>query len=118
MITIKSTLEEMKNTVEKGLILSPGKWIEYAIQLNSLWQDLKDEVTKAEIEYLRQVEECQSDKDISHARAVTIAKTLPPKEEGKMNTYQFYQYLKGRDQIIGEFIKLSKKRATLETNYS
>ena len=103
----------MHDTVDSSEIVSPVKWVNWAVELSVLWQDLKTELTKAEIEFLRDVNELATDNDISDTRAVKLAKTLPPKE-GDMNSYQLFKYLEGRDKQVKEFILLAKKRAQLE----
>jgi len=136
-ITIKSILNNMKDTVTAGHIQSPGWWLDAAINLTALWQDLKDELTKAEIAYLRVVNEIEEDQDCSHAKAVAEAKSVNPLQETKadfivhpdgthepvgpvkttsneMNEYQMFKYLEGRDKIVKEFIMLAKKRASTE----
>lgn len=112
--TIKSILQEMHDVVENDQIVPPTRWINWAIELSVLWQDLKSELTKAEIEFLRDVNQLALDNDISDARATKLAKALPPKEGSTTNAYQYYKYLEGRDKVVKEFIMLSKKRAHLE----
>ena len=114
-ITIKSILGEMQETVEDGIIKSPSWWLDCAIKLSALWQNLKDEKTKAEIAYLRVVEEIMTqDNTISYARAQTKAKTKLPTLSGEVSEYQLYRYLDGRDKIVEQYIMLAKKRAQIE----
>ena len=104
----------MKNVVQDQQIKSPGWWLDQAIHLSALWQDLKDELTIAEIKYLRVVNEIQEDQDCSHAKAVTEAKSVKPLNDAPANEYQMFKYLEGRDRIIKEFILLAKKRSKTE----
>jgi len=113
-ITIKIILQEMKNVVEAQQIKSPGWWLDQAINLTALWQDLKDELTKAEIDYLRVVNVIEEDQDCSHAKAVTEAKSVKPLNDLPINEYQMFKYLEGRDKIVKEFIMLAKKRSKTE----
>jgi len=112
-ITIKSILAEMHQVVSDGLVVSPGQWLNWAMNLSALWQDLIDEKTKAEIEFIRKVNMIQEEQDCSNAKAVTLTKGRPPNESG-MNEYQLFKYLEGRDKIVKELIMLAKKRATIE----
>jgi hypothetical protein len=112
--TIKTVLQEMHDAVEQKLIVSPAQWIDWSLQLSSLWQDLKDELIIAEIEYLREVNELAIDNDCSDTRAVKLAKANTPKDGKTQNAYQYFKYLEGRDKIVKEFIMLAKKRAHLE----
>lgn len=108
MQTIKTILTEMKETVEQGKIQSPTWWVDKAISLTALWQDLKDEMTKSEMAYKSEI--------------VTLLEEGKKKGEAefmveaKSKNYKMYCYIKGRDKIIDEFIKLAKKRASIE-NY-
>src|SRR3990167_7873994 len=113
-ITIKSILGEMQETVEDGIIKSPSWWLDCAIKLSALWQNLKDEKTKAEIAYLRVVEEIMTqDNTISYARAQIKAKTRVH-TGGEANEYRLYRYLDVRDKIVEQYIMLAKKRAQIE----
>lgn len=117
MITIKSILLEMKESVEKGEIRDPSWWLQRAVSLSALWQNLIDEKTKAEISFLRVVNEYAID-DVSDVKATKLAKTKPPADGKTMNEWEFYKYLEARDKIIGEMIKLAKKYSSIETNYN
>ena len=67
--TIKSTLLEMKLAVETHEIKSPVWWLDKAVFLVALWQDLKDEKTKYEMAYKsEQVELIEQGKKISEAK--------------------------------------------------
>ena len=107
MKTIRSILLQMKKTVEQEQTQSPNWWIDRAIELNVLWQDLKQEMTKYEMLYKSEVVELiEKGNKISQAERTV---------EASSENYSTYQYLKGRDKIIEEFIKLAKKRATIES---
>lgn len=56
-ITIAQILDEMKKVVEEGRIESPGWWIDNAIKLAVLRQDLQAQMVKAEISYRNEVVE-------------------------------------------------------------
>lgn len=112
-MNIKDILFEMKNTVESGKIMPPNWWCDKALQLTALWQDLKDELTKAEMAYIREINEVSEKFDYSDAKATKIVKGYVQKN-GEMTAYQLYKYLEGRDKVIKEFIMLAKKRATIE----
>lgn len=104
--TIKTILVEMKEAVENRVTVSPTKWLEWAFSLNVLWQDLKAEMTKYEMLYKQEVVN-----EIEKGSKVSFA-TL--KIEASSENYKMYSYLKGREEILENFIMLSKKRATLE----
>lgn len=112
--TIKIILEEMKQAVATKRPVSPTEWIDWSLELNALWQDLKSELDKAEIEYIRQVADImETDDKMSKSKAEILAKAYRS-ETGEATPYEFYRYLKGRDKIIESYIMLAKKRATLE----
>lgn len=117
-VTIKAILELIKETAESGQIQSPNWWLKQALDLSALWQNLKDEMIKAEIDYHRVVDEMEIAHDCSHAKATIKAKIKQPKEEGGANEYQVFKYLEGRDKIVKEFIMLAKKGAQIETHYN
>lgn len=105
--TIRSTLTEMKEVVEQGKIMPPDWWLDKATDLSVLWQDLKDAMTEAEMLYKTDiVTEIEQGKKISEATLIV---------EAKSQNYKTYNYLKGRDKIVGEFIMLAKARAKINT---
>ena len=105
-VTIKSILSDMHDVSSSGMVRPPGWWIDQAMNLASLWQDLKDELTKAEMEYNAEVADLiDSGKKIAEADRITKARS---------EKYRYYRYLKGRDEIISEFIMIAKKRAQIE----
>jgi hypothetical protein len=107
--TIKGILLEMKLAVENQETHSPVDWINWAIMLNVLWQDLKEEMTKWEMLYNQEiVDYIEQGKKISEAERIV---------EAKSENYRMYKYLQGRDKIVDEFIKLAKCRAKIENNF-
>ena len=106
MRNIRTILEEMKESVERQETKSPTWWLDKAIELNILWQDLKSQMTKYEMIYKSEiVAEMENGKTVSGAKLIV---------ESKSENYKMYRYLSGRDKLIDEFIKLAKRRATRE----
>lgn len=106
---IRIILQEMKESVETKSIKSPNWWIDRALELNVLWQDLKEEMTKYEMMYKSEIADLiEQGKKISEAERIT---------EGKSENYRTYSYLKGRDKILEEFIRLAKVRAKIENSF-
>jgi hypothetical protein len=109
MRTIKQILTEMKESVENQITHSPGWWIDRAIELNVLWQDLTEEMTKYEMLYKSDV-----------CGLVELGESISKAElkvQSSNENYKMYQYLKGRNKIIEEFIRLAKARAKIENNF-
>ena len=108
----------MKLAVEQKQTVTPDGWINWALELNILWQDLKHELTKAEILYKREIARLQEeDTKLSNSKAEIRVQAREIIGEEKMTSYELYRYLKGRDEIVAEFIKLAKKRSTIEKTY-
>ena len=100
----------MKNVVANKQTVSPIQWIDWGLELNILWQDLKIEMTKYEMLYKAEiVKEIEEGAKISQAKLVV---------ESKSENYKTYKYLTGRDKLISEFIMLAKKRAQREEDFS
>jgi len=99
----------MKDMVEKKAVLSPNDWLDYANDLSIFWQDLKVELTKYEMLYKSEISDM-----IEDGEKISGAKL---KVEGKSENYRMFSYLKGRDEIIKEFIKIAKKKATREQDF-
>ena len=100
----------MKEAVEDRVTVSPTKWLEWAFSLNVLWQDLKAEMTKYEMLYKQEVVDLVEKEE----RKISFAQL---KVEAGSENYKMFSYLKGREEILENFIMLSKKRATLEQHY-
>jgi hypothetical protein len=110
MRDIRTVLDEMKLSVQNKEVVSPTKWIDWGLELNTLWSDLKSEMTKYEMIYKSEiVAEMEDGKTVSGAKLIV---------ESKSENYKTYKYLSGRDKLISEFIKLAKKRAEREQDFS
>jgi len=108
--TIKTILDEMKDSVAAKAVVSPTQWLDWGLELNILWQDLKSELTKYEMIYKSEiVSEMEEGKTVSGAKLIV---------ESKSENYKMYKYLSGRDKLISEFIKLAKKRAEREQDFN
>lgn len=104
--TIKTILSEMHDVSSSGAVRPPGWWIDQAMYLASLWQDLKDELTKAEMEFnVEVVDLIDTGKKVAEAERIVKARS---------EKYRYYKYLKGRDEVISEFIMIAKRRAQIE----
>ena len=111
-ITIAQILDEMKQVVEEGRIESPGWWLDNALKLAVLRQDLQSQMVKAEILYRNEVVELTEQK-IPYNRAENMVKGRKLKEGEKMTSYEFYNYLRTRDEVVEEIIRIAKKRSNL-----
>lgn len=109
MKTIKSVLQSMKEAVEKSETVPPTQWVNWGLDLATLWQDLKVELTKYEMLYKSEVVDLiEQGKKISEAERTV---------EARSENYKTYSYLKGRDKIVEEFIRLAKVRSKIEQDY-
>lgn len=108
--TIKTILQEMSDIVKNGDIKSPAWWLDRAMDLCALWQELKDEMNKYKIAYTLEI--------------VNLIEQGKKKGEAELKTqsqsenYKKYLYLEGRDKLIKEFVMLAKKRSTVENEYN
>jgi len=114
--TIKTLLDELKQVVEEGKTQSPTWWCDNAMKLAVLRQDLQEKMCQAEIAYRNEVVELNK-MDIPYNRAENMVKGRVLREGEKMTTYQYYNYLRTRDGVVQEIIRIAKRRATLEENY-
>ena len=111
-ITIAQILDEMKKVIEEGRIVSPQWWLDNALKLAVLRQDLQSEMVRAEISYRNEVVELTEQK-IPYNRAENMVKGRKIKEGEKKTAYEFYRYLSTRDEVVEEIMRIAKKRATL-----
>lgn len=96
----------MKLVAEVKDVRSPAWWVDQGMFLAALWQDLKDEMTKYEMLYKSEIADFMEEGDSKSKAEIKV--------QGRSENYKTYMYLRARDKIIDEFIKLAKKRATLE----
>lgn len=103
-INALTLLQEIENRVEKNEPISPTTWVEASLRINALVGDLDNEIArmealfnKLEVEYLKQ--------DFSSAKAKAYAKA----DLG----YEKYLQLKATRKRIEEFIRLAKKRSSI-----
>lgn len=111
-ITIAQILDEMKKIIEEGQIVSPQWWLDQGTKLAVLRQDLQAQMVKAEISYRNEIVELTEQK-IPYNRAENMVKGRKLKEGEKMTAYQFYNYLRTRDQVVEEIIRITKKQSTV-----
>lgn len=110
--TISSILDEMKTVIESNDTRSPNWWLENAMRLAVLRQDLQAEITKAEIIFRNEVVILTS-QEVSYNKAENMVKGRPLREGEKMTSYQWYNYLKGRDKVVQEIIMIAKKQSSI-----
>ena len=95
----------MAEVVKSGKILPPDWWLNQALILATLWQELKDLMTEHEMAYKAEIVDLiEQGKKIGQANLEV---------EAKSENYKMYCYLKGRDCIVEEMIRLSKKRSQI-----
>lgn len=111
-ITIAQILDDMKRIIEEGQVVSPQWWLDQALKLAVLRQDLQAQMVKAEIGYRNEVVELTEQK-IPYNRAENMVKGRKLKEGEKMTAYEFYRYLSTRDEVVEEIMRIAKKRATV-----
>ena len=108
-ITVKSILTEMQTVVKTGTIKSPSWWVDKAIELSALWQELKDELTKYEMAY-----KLEMSKHLQDGKKKGEAEILVQSSSDK---YRIYKHLDGTDKILKEYIMLAKARSKIENYY-
>lgn len=108
----------MNKAVSTQAFVSPNRWVDWALELNSLWGDLKHELTKAEIVYKREMFKLQEENEkLSTSKAEIQVQARELQEGEKMTVYEKYKYLEGRDKIVKEFILLAKRRSKIEQTF-
>lgn len=101
-------LKEIYNAIETDRPTSPTEWLGWAIKLTKCWLEIKNDMTQHFVTYKSEVSVLiEEGKKISEADRIV---------EGKSEHYQKYLYLKARDEVVEEMIRLCKKKASLEIN--
>lgn len=106
-------MDEMKSKIENNEPMSPSWWLDSAFKLAVLRQDLQTELVKAEIKYRNEVV-ALTNMDVSYNKAENMVKGRPLRDNdpNKMTAYEYYNYLRTRDDVITEIIQIAKKRAS------
>ena len=104
-MNINGIISELQTRVLKGDAISPASWVEAALRVNILGEDMDNELARME-NMMLEIEAQYVKTDMSSAKAKTLAKSEIDYEE--------YLQLKAKKLRIDEFIKLAKKRSTIE----
>ena len=105
MKTIDTILEDMQTRVKENLPVSPSNWIDAAIKLNALKGDLDSDIAHFEGN-LATIEANYIKAGEPAAKAKALAK----------GDVEYIEYLEAKAKAarIIEFIRLAKKRSTIE----
>lgn len=107
---IKSILDKMKQVIETNDIRQPSWWLDEAQKLAVLRQDLQNQLVKAEIKYRNEILRL-TEQDIPYNRAENMVKGRELVGKEKMTVYEWYNYLRTRDDVVTDIISIAKKRA-------
>lgn len=105
----------MKHIIENNEVRSPGWWLDEAMKLAVLRQDLQAELVKAEVKFRNDVLILAA--DYPYNKAENMAKGRAPRTEETMTPYEYYRYLVTRDKVVEEIIRIAKKRAAIPDSY-
>ena len=110
--TIKDVLDGMQTKIENNEPMSPSWWLDESFKLAVLRQDLQTELVKAEIKYRNEVV-ALTNMDVSYNKAENMVKGRPLRETDTngMTAYEYFNYLRTRDDVITEIIQIAKRRA-------
>jgi hypothetical protein len=104
---LEEILTQMKKIVDENQVVNPAQWLDYAVRLNIL----KDEIEQRFyiLEHNLAIKKKQLiEKDMTVAKAESYIKA--DEEYLKMNL------IKGKIKMIDDFIKLAKKYATIQSD--
>ncbi len=113
--SIAEILDEMKSIVEQNDVRSPAWWLDQALKLAVLRQDLQSELVKAEILFRNEVV-LQTNDGVPYNKAENMTKGRLRREGEKMTAYEWYNYLRTRDAVVEEILRICKKRASINTS--
>lgn len=106
MKTIDTILEDMENRVRENHPVSPANWVDAGIKINALRGDLDNQIADFEAQ-LAYVEANY----IKEGKPQTTAKALARGDDDI--AYKEYLIAKAKAKRIEEFIRLAKKRSTI-----
>lgn len=106
MKTIDTILEDMETRVKENHPVSPANWVDAGIKINALRGDLDNDIA----EYEAQLVFVEAN-FIKEGKPQTTAKALARGDD--VIIYEEYLRAKAKAKRIEEFIRLAKKRATL-----
>lgn len=103
-MTINQIMEEMEKRVVDNLPISPASWVESSLRINALRGNLDNELVAYEMIINDNIA-----KLIEEGKSATVAEKLSKTGE----TYKKYLELKAKLKRIEEYIRLSKRRASI-----
>lgn len=107
-VTVDEIMAQMKDWVENRKTIGPDVWLTVASKINVLQQDEEDKKIEYEVNYNIRVKSLMEG-GASHAGAQVSARTT---EE-----YKQFKKQEARCRIITEFVKIAKKRATVDSEW-
>jgi hypothetical protein len=102
--TIDTILEALKDAVEGKVPVSPADWLESALYLNTLREDLQEELISAEMAVAEKLAAVVGEGG-SVAKAEVLAKATPE--------YKKLLELKAKDERVSRHITICNNRARL-----
>ena len=105
MQTIDSIMEEMQGRVINNDDISPASWVESALRINSLVDEVDFQIAKYEAQLIN-IEAEMIKKDIPASKARILARNEIE--------YETFLRLKAKRNKISEYIMLAKKRSAIQ----
>ena len=114
MVTIKQKIDKLRGWIEREEPHSPGQWLDEAMEISVLQQDLQDARIKADIEFEESVisildKNEKMKKNEAESRAKIDKKISSFNKD--MTVYEYMRYLDNRNNVITSIIQIAKKRA-------
>jgi len=104
MSKLREIMEEMQQRVLDDVPISPGSWVESSLRINALRGELDNELVAYEMIIADDIAS-----KIEEGKSGSIAEKLCKRGE----TYSKYLKLKAELKRIDEYIRLSKRRASI-----
>jgi len=104
MSKLREIMEEMQQRVLDDIPISPGSWVESSLRINALRGELDNELISYEMIIGETIASF-----IIEGKPATVAEKLAKTGD----VYKKYLELKAKLKRIDEFIRLSKKRASI-----
>lgn len=107
-VTVDTIIGSMKDWVEQRKTIPPSLWLDAAEKINVLQQDEEDKKIEYEVNYNILIKSLMEG-GATHAGAQVAARTT--------DEYKRYRKQEARCKIISEFVRIAKKRATVDSEW-
>jgi hypothetical protein len=113
---VRSIMSRLADWSRTGELHTPAEWLEEAMKLASLLEDLRNEVTNGDIAFRERIIAIQESAEKKMSKTDAEDRAMVEKEiyKADMSAYRYYSYLNNRLKTAEELIRVAKERSKVQ----